>query len=153
MNSTPSTQYDSISLSDAACPYCGASEVYFDHEQITGLDNRHRATTCDIYECGQCEWTVQNYQYETNHIASRIDYRGADLGFRERVPEGYVLLVRPVETGIRTEYEIEARVEAEAEPTPEHQAAMDSGELEGYTGDFDGLGEDTPRKPFSVSNE
>lgn len=37
---------------------------------------------------------------------------------------------------------------SEAEPTPEHQAAMDSGELEAYIGDFDSLGESTPRKPF-----
>lgn len=149
MNSTPSTKSDSSPIPDAICPYCGASEVYFSHEQVDELDNRHRATTCDIHECGQCEWVIQNYQYETKHIANRIGYRGADLGFRERVPEGYVLLVRSVDAGARMMYEIEARVEAEAETTDEHQEAMDSGELEGYTGDFDGLEENTPRKPFT----
>lgn len=63
-----------------------------------------------------------------------MEYRGTELGFREQIPEGHVLLIRGVDTDIRIEYKIEARVKAEAEPTDKHQAAIDSGELEAYEG-------------------
>lgn len=131
-------------LPNAACPYCGALEVYFDHEQVSALDKSHRATTCDTHECGQCEWAIQNYQYETHHVRNNIESRGSDRGFRERIPEGYVLLVRPVDMGVQTEFEIVGRVEADAEVSDEHQAMMDSGEVEGYMGEFDATSPTTP---------
>jgi len=131
-------------LSDTVCPYCEANEVYFKQEQVGGkLDRYHRTVTCDRHWCGQCNWELQNYQYETAQTGNRSEYRGVDRGFRERIPEGHVLLVRPVDSR-HVQYEIVGRVDGDAPVPDEHREMLDAGKMESYLGELDATSDGTP---------